>query len=411
MEESPSLSAPLQRMNVLDALRGFALLGVVLMHMLQYFSVFQPQDHRYTPLFPGLDPWVEWLREQVIDGRFINIFAFLFGLSFFIQMDRAAKKGIDFRARFFWRMLLLFLVGMVGNAFFSGDIISIYAVFGMIMVFFQKAKNWVLLLLVGLLLLGTPRILLIAHNSRDMEQAPEKENLHPAMPTIGAWAREPSFWNTVRFNYTVRLEEKMAYQFGLVGRGYLTMALFFLGLVVGRVRFFENLGAHKRRNLRLFLGSVLGSLLLNLVLALLPAIDLRAILTSGGQKASFLDLLILSLTDMKLLLFSGAMALGFILLYQHRRVAPFLDMLSPYGRMGLTNYEMQGMIGCLLFNAWALGPVFGKWGRTELFVLGLVVYLGQIMFSKLWLRYFLYGPLEWLWRSGTYLKAQPFRKE
>jgi len=411
MEKTESLSAPLKRINVLDALRGFALLGVIMVHMLQYFSVYPARTEAIEPLFPSIDPMVEWLLDHVISGRFINIFAFLFGLSFFIQMDRAARKGIDFRQRFLWRMLLLFLIGMVGNAFFSGDIISIYAVFGTIMVLFQKAKNWLLLLLAGLLLIGTPRMLQIAHTSMTTELAMEDGNVVSAARETFAQGQEPSFWNTVRYNYTHRLAGKLDYQFGLIGRGYLTLALFLLGLVVGRIRFFENLGEHKRRNLRLFLGFALGGLVVNASIALLPAIDLRAILMGGGLGASAIDLLIMCLMDLELLLFSGAMALGFILLYQYRPLGKHLDILSPYGRMGLTNYELQGVIGCLLFNSWALGSIFGKFGPTELFVLGLLIYVLQVLFSKWWLKHFLYGPLEWLWRSGTYLKAQPFRRE
>src|SRR5690606_27504857 len=230
-------------------------------------------------------------------------------------------------------------------------------------------------------------------------------------PVVLVRHHSPSFWNTVIYNYSERLDSKLEYKFGLIGRGYLTLALFFLGLVVGRIRFFESLEAHKKRNFRLFLGCVLGGLILNGSMALLPAINLRAILTSGGLEASIIDLLTMCLTDLKLVLFSGAMALGFILLYQHRHMGKYLDVLSPYGRMGLTNYEMQGVIGCLLFNTWAMGPIFGTWGPTELFLLGLVVYVLQVLLSKYWLKHFLYGPLEWLWRSGTYLKAQPFKKK
>src|SRR5690606_13231619 len=318
------------------------------MHMLQYFSMPPHIGQAMEPLFPAFDKIVEWLRDHVISGRFINIFAFMFGLSFFIQMDRAASKGIDFRPRFLWRMLLLFLIGMVGNAFFSGDIISIYAVFGAIMVLFQKARNGQLLLLVGLLLIGTPRMVQIAYGkvTAEMAQLPAGEGGGGDMEH--AELGEPSFWNTVNYNYTVRLAGKLDYQFGLIGRGYLTLALFFLGLVVGRIRFFEELEVHKGRNIQLFWGCVLVGLLLNAGIALLPAIDLRAILGSGGHAISAVDLVIMFLMDLKLVLFSGTMALGFILLYQDHRFTKFLDVLSPYGRMGLTNYELQGVVGCLL---------------------------------------------------------------
>lgn len=107
-----------ERITVIDALRGFALLGVVLVHMQQHYSIFNFGAFEPTePLFPILDEWVTWLTGNVLMGRFINIFAFLFGMSFFIQMDRAAKKGIDFRKRFIWRMTILFLIGIIGSVY------------------------------------------------------------------------------------------------------------------------------------------------------------------------------------------------------------------------------------------------------------------------------------------------------
>lgn len=412
MEKNLPLSAPLQRITVLDALRGFALLGVILVHMLQYFSVLPWTGEESRPLFPEMDKLVEWLREHVLSGRFINIFAFLFGLSFFIQMDRAARRGIDFRSAFIWRMAILFFIGLVGNAFFSGDIISIYALFGLVMVFFQRAKTWVLLLIAGLLLIGTPRMAQVAYgNLSPFQSSYQNQGDAPVLPdAFGAAKEDPYFWNSVKFNYTVRLEGKLDYQFGLMGRGYLTLALFFLGLAVGRSRFFEELERHKNRNLRIFLAFVLGGILIQVIVGMFPSLDLGRILRSGGLGMSGGELAHMALNDLGLILFSGAMALGFILLYQNHRFGAYLEGLSPYGRMGLTNYEMQGVIGCLLFNSWALGPTFGKWGPTELFALGIFIYAVQILFSKIWLRHFLYGPLEWFWRTATYLRWQPFKK-
>lgn len=84
MEQNKTLSTPLNRITLLDALRGFALLGVILMHMLQQFSIFSFSLEIRQPLFPAMDATVQWIGQNIIMGRFINIFAFLFGLSFFI---------------------------------------------------------------------------------------------------------------------------------------------------------------------------------------------------------------------------------------------------------------------------------------------------------------------------------------
>ena len=142
----------ISRITVLDALRGFALLGVILIHMIQHFGIRSLPSENAAMSFPIIDEAVQWIGSNIIMGRFINIFAFLFGLSFFIQMDRAAKKGVDFRFRFIWRMILLLVMGLLVHSFFNLEIISIYAVFGILMLPLFRAKNWILLSIVVFLL-------------------------------------------------------------------------------------------------------------------------------------------------------------------------------------------------------------------------------------------------------------------
>lgn len=415
MEQSQTISIPQQRITVIDALRGFALLGVILIHMSQHYSNFSP-DAAGERLFhlPAVDTAIQWLSRNVIMGKFINIFAFLFGMSFFIQMDRAAKKGIDFRKRFIWRMAILFIIGMLGNCFYSGDILSIYAVFGVFMVFLYRLKNWVLIALAALLLLGTPRMLMAGYNSltqtEQVENAPAKQAPPAAnRQRIRAPQEKLSFIQLAKNNLTGGLQLKLAYQFGFVGRGYVTLALFILGLVVGRIRFFEELQSKRKRNLYVFVGFIIAAILINIIVGFFPPQPFRLIVPKA-ETLSFPLLAVSSLNDIYMVLYSGALAIGFILLYQVESIGKHLDVLSPYGRMGLTNYEIQSVLGSFFFSMWGLGAIFGSWGPTEVFLLGLLVYAAQIIFSKYWLKYCLYGPLEWFWRSATYLKIQPFRR-
>lgn len=402
-----------RRITVIDALRGFALLGVILMHVLQHFGIYSGM--RPEAQFPVLDEAIQWLSQNVIMGRFINIFAFLFGLSFFIQMDRAARKGIDFRKRFLWRMAILFVIGIVGNSFFTADILSIYAVFGVLMVFLFPLKNWILIIIASLLLLGTPRVIMAGYDKIvKTEQTDTQQNTserpnrnRPPNPNM----EKPSYFKSAKANLTTGLQGKLRYQFGMYGRGYITMALFIMGLVVGRLRFFEGVQTRQKRNVILFVGFALLSLVISLILNVIPQEPLNfRMLMMPDFDISFAMLAVTALNDIQIILFSGALAMGFIVLYQIRSVGKYLDVLTPYGRMGLTNYEMQGIVGSIIFSMWGFGSIFGSWGTTEVFVLGLIIYIIQIIISKYWLKYFQYGPLEWLWRSGTYLKWQPLRK-
>jgi uncharacterized protein len=412
MEQIKSLSSSQKRITVFDALRGFALLGVILIHMLQRFGIRTAASTQINPSFPALDEIIQWIGQNIIMGRFVNIFAFLFGLSFFIQMDSAAKKGIDFRKRFVWRMFLLFLLGAISHSFYSLEIISVYAVFGLLMIPLYRVKNWILLTIACLILLGAPRIIQATVNNKAISLQTENQpsrNIAQSPPPLPAHIANPSFLNSAKYNYEERFTGKLNYQFGMIGRGYLTFSMFLIGLVVGRIRFFEKLSINKTRNLFLFLGTVLATFLASWIINIMPQVETRILFNPGGKYISPLLLTVKTLEDINLVLFSGALAMGFIIIYQ-TKAGKYLDLLSPYGRMGLTNYIMQGFIGSMLFSLWAFGSVFSAWGPTELFALGLVIYVSQIVFSKCWLKYFLYGPLEWLWRSATYMKLQPFRK-
>ena len=395
-----------KRITVIDALRGFALLGVMLIHMLQHFGAYSGVRVAESS-YPVLDEAIQWLAANVLMGRFINIFAFLFGLSFFIQMKSAARRGVDFRKRFLWRMAILFVIGLIGNSFFGQDILSIYAVFGVILVFLFPLKNTTLLVIAALLLLGTPRLMIMGYDKLTkteqvvVEQGPRQPRV---MPT--------TFLETAKRHLTTGLQGKLNYQFGMNGRGYITMALFILGLVVGRLRYFKDIDKKQKLNVSLFVGFLLGTITLNYILNWIPQepISFR-MLMNPNYEIPLAALAVSALHDINVVVMSGALSLGFIVLYQFKSFGNYLDAITPYGRMGLTNYEMQGIVGSFLFSAWGLGSVFGTWGATEVFMLGIAFYIVQAVFSKIWLTYFHYGPLEWFWRSATYLKWQPLKKQ
>jgi uncharacterized protein len=415
MEEQKTISTDLQRITVIDALRGFALLGVILTHVWQHYSIFSFGMVPREPLFLALDEAIRWLMQNAVMGKFINIFAFLFGLSFFIQMDRAHRKGTDFRKRFLWRMVILFIIGMAGTMFYSGEILSIYAIFGVLMVFLYRVKNSILILIASLLLIGSPRIITAVHDRMTkVEQAATESEQNaeerPSRPPQNPNMEKPSFLNSAKMNLTRGFEGKLNYQFGVFARGYITLAMFILGLVAGRLRFFEQVHTRKKRNIILFGAFILGMVAINMIIGLFPAETANVRFMRPGESMPASLLATMGLNDVKAVFLSGALAMGFIILYQMKGVGKYLNVISPYGRMGLTNYEMQNVIGCFLFSMWAFGSTFGRWGTTELFISGLVIYTLQIIFSRYWMKYFMYGPLEWFWRSATYLKLQPFKR-
>lgn len=301
-------------------------------------------------------------------------------------------------------------IGLIGNSFYGGEIISLYAVFGVILVLLYRTKSWILITIAAILLLGTPRIIQVSYNTfvKTEQAEPRQEIRQREAAAINAETTKPSFINSVKHNFTDGLQGKLNYQFGLFGRGYLTLALFILGLVVGRLGFFEQMQPNRKlAQLCITFAAVVG--LITFIVGLIPDTNFRSLM-SGETKNILPGLTVMTLNDLKIVAFSGAIVTGFTLLYQVKNFNKYLDVFSPYGRMGLTNYEMQGIIGCFLFSMWAFGPFFQNWGPTELFLLGIVIYILQLLFSTYWLKRYLYGPLEWFLRTATYLKKQPFRK-
>ena len=373
--------------------------------------------------YPMFDTIIQLLVTHVIAGRFITIFSFLFGLSFFIQMDRASKRGVDFRGRFLWRMVILFVIGIVGTTFAYMDILTLYAFYGIILVLLFPLRNWVLITLTSLILFGLPLMSMVGFDNITFNETiilnqPSDANVVDR-ETLNTTTNEDvlitnsSFIESAKDNLFVKTKEKLNFQFRKSSIGYIVLALFILGFVVGRTGFFEKVNIKRRKNYILLISFFIVSVVTKLLGRLVAPENTTDIflLVSQGLKVPISSIIALTLNDLSMLFQSGVLAMGFIVLYQTKFLGKYLDLLSPYGRMGLTNYEAQNVVGAILFSSWGLGSFFGGLGITELFFLGLIIYAIQIIVSKQWLRHFLYGPLEWLWRSGTYMKWQSFKRK
>jgi uncharacterized protein len=140
------------RLHVVDALRGFSIVSIMLLHNIEHF------DYYFSP--EGLPAWLKPIDQGIWDtlfflfgGKSYAIFALLFGLTFFIQNDNQAKKGKDFRPRFAWRLLLLLGFGLINSAFYQGDILTIYAIIGFVLIPVAKLSNKTVFIIAVLLML------------------------------------------------------------------------------------------------------------------------------------------------------------------------------------------------------------------------------------------------------------------
>lgn len=385
------------RITVIDALRGIALIGICLTHAMQYFGGGFPSST--VDLFPGeemLDEAARWFIRYFVASKFYIIFSLLFGLSFFIQMDRAAQKGIDFRRRFLWRLALLLLIGFLHSLVFRLDILIIYALVGFPLVLMYKFSTKLLIGLSLFFLLGGVQLGIAGY--RALNPPAEKVEQPAPRPRPERRAGQPTFGETVRRNATTGLVRKFNYQI-FSGRIFVTLGLFILGLAIGRIRLFENLNVYQKT---LYRGAGLAAAGLCVLYGLQPYLPEAGPDTLAGWVAMPVGNLIN--------LLSAYLWVVFILwIYRFAKVKKALAAVVSYGRMGLTNYILQSVAGVFLFYGFGLG--LGRESGTFAAMLACMGYtLLQLWGSRYWLTKFRYGPLEWLWRSGTYLKWQPLRK-
>ncbi|MEL6868111.1 MAG: DUF418 domain-containing protein, partial [Bacteroidota bacterium] len=228
-----------------------------------------------------------------------------------------------------------------------------------------------------------------------------KENLHYFEVLF-----EGSLLDVFQSNATYGLLTKIDFQLGFSSRFFLTIAYFIVGLCLGKMGLFERFGEQKVRIRKIMLACVGGIF----VAALLTA---GMFMLSGGNpmEEGFNWWSIFGMTGMDLvnICLTAVILCGYLLLYTKISWQKAMDRLAPYGRMALTNYVFQSIIGTFLFFGWGLG-LLGQLSNVINLGLAIVIIFLQVVWSDWWLRRFYYGPLEWLWRSGTYWKWQPLKR-
>lgn len=405
-----SLPKPVDNLNriiSIDALRGFALAGVAIVHMVdQYYS--GPQPDGYMEGVNSLpDQIVKGILEIFFRGKFFALFSILFGLSFFIQMDSANRKGQKFGTRFLWRATLLLLIGMVHQLFYRDDILTVYAVLApLLLPFYSMSKKW-LLIIAGLIFLGIPRfIAFILLGSEGVTGVhPMMDNNHELVKNYIDTIQNGSFMDVLSLNVTYGMLTKIDFQISLFGRFYYTFGYFLIGLWLGKTGIFRDLTAYNKQIKNVLLWSI-GALIIAFILTAVTF----ATATQPMDFGSWTFVFGINFYDWVSIAMSSIILCGFLMLVQRDSWKKRLFFFAPYGRMALTNYVMQSVIGTFIFFNWGLGYV-GHVRALYCFLLAIGVITIQTLFSKYWLNYFRFGPLEWLWRSGTYLKWQPLLKK
>ncbi len=408
-----------ERETFMDVLRGFAILGIFIANLGSGFSGYSADAPITGPLLvPKLDHYVSFLHHMFIEGKFYSIFSLLFGWGIALQIKRGMAKGINAAPTVRRRLGFMLLLGFIHLMIWPGDIVFFYALLGFLLLPLRKFSNKTLLI-TGVLLVFSPILLYWlkmtfpdlnypAQKLRDLGMWADVK-LNPKLQDIKSDAEyfeamKHASWFDILKGNMAGFFYRYAYLF-FVSRIPKVLGMFMIGYVVGRSDFYKNILQHKK-----LLYWVIG---IGLVVGL-PANYFLAHYMSYFE-GDYFNLKINGFYETIAYAFGVAelamvyVAL-FMLSYQTSAGKKILSVLAPVGKMAFSNYILQSLVGNFVF----LGPGLGYAGQVGPFwftILGIGFFIIQIMLSTIWLRYFNFGPLEWLWRSATYKKWQPMRKK
>ena len=399
------------RITVIDALRGFALLSIIINHCSQEFLAGPtPPSNPTFNVFSPTDAILGDILGYLTFGKFFTIFSFLFGLSFAIQMDSASKNNRPFAGRMLWRTLILFAIGFIHSMFYSGDILRIYAFLGILLLLLRNLNNRVLLVLGLLLVFNTP--LTIVRIQSQFTPPPSAQQIEMSKKQGEGFMKMANEEFNIKQNGTLEEVVKMNFEGGLIGtlgfqlitgRLFITLGLFLLGLWAGRRQIFiENI-----KNKYLFKRMLIGSGILALI-STLTVIYFGGIIM-GPSLLGWSGLINSTAFDIHQITLSVFYISTITLLYWNTQ-AIILRLLIAVGRMGLTTYVCGTTFGVLTFYGYGLGLI-GHIGVTASVFSGILFFAIQILFSNWWLSKFQYGPVELLWRSLTFMKMQTWKQQ
>ena len=394
------------RIEILDVLRGLAVCGILLGNM-QWFSGYGMIPASFAAGAPLYDQATHFLVHFLIEGKFYSIFSFLFGVGFAMQIARAEERGDPGASLFKRRLFWLLVIGLLhAYLLWAGDILSIYALMGFVLLLFRRKSDESLLRWAAVLI-AVPvatyivlYILFLAFASPDLPARFEAGQIE-AWPRTVALVRESSYLQLMTdFN----LDYVVGRYAGLIIQMRLPkiLAMFLLGLYAYRIGVFQDPSRHKSLIRRVMVWGLILGLIGNLMMAGL-----------AGNEGPFPPSLATVIGVAGYAFGVPALALGIAAtvtwLWQSewRKV---LTILAPAGRMALTNYLMQTIICVTIFYGYGFGK-FGTVGAAEATLLALGIFAFQIVLSTVWLRFFRYGPMEWIWRQLTYRKRLSLGRE
>ena len=386
-----NLTTSKPRIVIVDILRGVAIMAIMLLHNIEHFNFYNFPEPA-NDLMRSIDSGIWDTMFFIFAGKAYAIFSLLFGFSFYIQYTNQQNKSYDFRLRFLWRMVLLFCLGCINGAFFPGDILVLYSIISPILIITCRLSNkWLLIIAGGLLLQPMEWYKFFAALGDDnaiQSVAQWKIHMRNYYPVLA----KPDFWATIKSNFWDGQWFSILWGYSH-GRFFQTAALFLLGMILGRTGKFENLDSQMKFWSKTLLIGVLTFIPLYIFVNTIPE------LTPNKASQTALNTIFSSFRN-----FSFTMILvGFIVIvWNHIKRGKLFDTLAIYGKMSLTNYITQSIVGSFVYFEFGLG-LWNDLGKTGSFLMGIALLICQIMFCKLWLSHFKQGPFEYIWKKATWI--------
>ena len=390
-----TLTGPSKRILIIDALRGFALLGILIVHYIQQYNLLINGSLR--TLSHSFDGLVSNLVIFLIAGKAFAIFSFLFGMGYYIQMKSANDKGQKFAFRFFWRLVVLLMIGFLHFIYYAGDNLIVFASLGFVLLLLKDINIKILLIIAFFLVSGLPKVIY-----KIIDDHTKHENVvavHNGPNSYDVYSKG-SFEEVIKFNISEGLSGKTKAHLGPHGRLFRTLALFIFGFVFAKTNYLEKISQPQVLRKSLL---ILSPILVVMMLLFFP-------ITNIFKNSEWFTIIDRSLRDWINLVFAAVYVCLFILLYNSDALHASLKRLEPFGRMALTNYISQSIIGVFILYGFGLG-LHEKISNAIGVGFAIIVFVIQMAYSKWWMDNFYYGPVEWLWRSLTYFKVQPFRRK
>ena len=406
MSDKAKPTAESHRIGSLDVLRGFALLGILVINI-GAFSM--PSAAYFDPTaygdLSGVNRWVWQLMHLLADLKFMAIFAMLFGAGIVLMAERMEARGGSATGIHYRRMVWLIVFGLLhAHLLWYGDILYWYGMCGLIVYWFRR-RSPTALIIIGILSLGVSSSFMYLGGSTADEWPPamRQEIVADLKPDDAVKAAEVAIY---KGGWLEQMEKRTPASIEMETATFLVWALWRVsGLMLLGMAFFKLRIFNAERSRMFYWTLIAVALLIGLPLVQLGirynfAIDWKApqFFLLGLQFNYWASILV------------GLGWVSLIMLICQKGISWLTRPLAAIGKTAFSNYILQTLICTTIFYGHGFG-LFGDVERLAQFGIVLAIWAFQLTISPLWLRHFRFGPLEWLWRSLIYLRVQPFRHE